>query len=455
MRLTLDASVRRYDHGRVLLGGSPLRLLRLGKAAAGRLDSWLAGAPLGEDARDGLLARRLLDAGVVHPTGGIGCLTTRDVTLVVPVKDDATGVAAVLAATTDLAARIVVDDGSTAPLLHATVRHLAPRGPAAARNTGMRQARTELVAFVDSDAVPEPGWLEAVLPLFDDPQVAAVAPRIRSAALVSAYQRSNPDRRSRAIARYESGRSSLDMGSRPAAVRPMSRVSYVPSAALVVRRSVLSTLDGFDERLRFGEDVDLVWRIIAAGWTVRYQPESTVRHEPRPTLRAWLRQRFDYGTSAAPLSARHPGRLSCALVSPAGAAPWVLAATGHPLAALAVGAVTTGTLCRRLRTKGVPTSACLVLAGNGQLATARGLSEAARRAWWPLALLTPHGRVLLLAAFLPSIVEAAANGHGFRWTALRIADDLAYGAGVWAGGIRHRTTAPLLPRFTGWPRRSR
>lgn len=443
MRLTLDASVRRYDHGRVLLGGSPLRLLRLGKAAAGRLDSWLAGEPLGEDARDGLLARRLLDAGVVHPTGGIGCLTTRDVTLVVPVKDDATGVAAVLAATTDLAARIVVDDGSTAPLLHAAVRHPTPRGPAAARNTGTRRAHTELVAFLDADVVPDPGWLDTVLPLFDDPQVAAVAPRVRATA--------HP----RAIARYEFDRSSLDLGSRPAAVRPMSRVSYVPSAALVVRRSVLSTLDGFDERLRFGEDVDLVWRIIAAGWAVRYQPESVVRHEPRSTLRSWLRQRFDYGTSAAPLSARHPGQLSCALLSRGSAATWALAATGHPLVAVALAAVTTGALCRRLREKGIPSTASLAMAGRGQLAVPTVLAEAGRRVWWPLAVLTPPGRALLLAAFLPSVVEAAANGHGLRWTALRIADDLAYGTGVWAGCLRQRTAAPLLPRFTARPERSR
>jgi hypothetical protein len=32
-----------------------------------------------------------------------------------------------------------------------------------------------------------------------------------------------------------------------------------------------------------------------------------------------------------------------------------------------------------------------------------------------------------------------------RWTAAAVADDLAYGAGVWAGCVRERTAAPLMP----------
>jgi hypothetical protein len=41
-----------------------------------------------------------------------------------------------------------------------------------------------------------------------------------------------------------------------------------------------------------------------------------------------------------------------------------------------------------------------------------------------------------------------------RWTALRLADDLAYSAGVWASAVAERTAAPLLPDLTSWPRPS-
>ncbi len=447
-RVVLDEDVRRLSGGRVLLGGSPLRLVRLGPGGAALLDRWLAGEPVGDDPQGADLARRLLDAGLLHPTPGPCALSLDDVTLVVPVRDNAVGVSRLLAATTDLPDRIVVDDGSSAPLLHATARHSRPAGPAAARNTGWRSAGTDLVAFLDSDTVPEPGWLDSVLPLFTDPVVLAVAPRIRSAALPH----------SRLVPRYEVDRSSLDMGSRPAAVRPMSRVSYVPSAALVVRRSALSDVDGFDEGLRFGEDVDLVWRLIERGGTVRYQPEAVVWHEPRADLRSWLRQRFDYGTSAAPLSKRHPGLLSCARMSRWSAAAGVLAAAGHPLAGFAVAAITASLLPRKLRDRGVPAGESLRLAGLGHLGAGRLLADATRRAWWPPALLNKRARRALLISMLPCLLEAVTEHHELdrlRWAALRIADDLAYGAGVWAGCARHRTLAPVLPQFTEWPGRQR
>ncbi|NEW72931.1 mycofactocin system glycosyltransferase [Streptomyces rapamycinicus] len=444
-RLVPDDSLRRFDGGRVLLGGSPLRLLRLRRDAAGRVEDWLDGRPTDGDRAEGALARRLIDAGMLHPLPGASALGPADVTLVVPVRDNPEGVARLLAATTGLATRIVVDDGSVVPLPQATHRHRAPAGPAAARNTGWRQVTSSLVAFLDSDTIPEPGWLESVLPLFTDPEVLAVAPRVRSLP--------GPG----ALSRYEAERSSLDLGHRPAAVRPMSRVGYVPSAALVIRRTALSAVDGFDESLRFGEDVDLVWRLIATGGTVRYQPQATVWHQPRPTLRAWLRQRFAYGTSAAPLALRHPENLRCASLSPFSAAVWALLMTGRPLGGLSLAAATSALLPRKLRGHAIPVGTAFGLAARGHLGAGRILADATRRAWWPLALSGKTGRRALIAALLPCLIEGCSYGHELdpaRWTALRIADDLAYGAGVWTGCLRHHVMTPLLPRLTNWPGRT-
>lgn len=448
-RLTLDDSVRRFDHGSaeqgtVLLGGSPLRLLRLANHGPRQLDAWLAGAAVGDKPGEGTLARRLVDAGVLHPRPGPAALGADAVTLVVPVKDNPAGLEQLLDVTGGLAARVVVDDASREPLVHATVRHPHPAGPAAARNTGWRRASTELVAFLDSDTIPEPGWLRSLLPHFNDPAVAAVAPRVRG----------NPATTG-AIGRYETARSALDMGDRPAAVQSMSRVSYVPTAALVVRRSALHEVSGFDDQLRFGEDVDLVWRLIDHGMTVRYEPEATVWHEPRVSLRSWLRQRFDYGTSAAALAARHPGRLSPARVSRWSAAAWLLVILGHPLAGAALATGSASLLPRKLHDRGVPAPQALALAGRGHLAAGRALADATRRTWWPLALLTRRGRLTLLASAAAGLLATRQHNRHARTAALRIADDLAYGAGVWAGCIRHRSLAPLLPTLSEWPGRSR
>ncbi|GAA5116670.1 glycosyltransferase [Haloechinothrix salitolerans] len=174
--VTPDVSLRRHAGGRVMLGGSPTRLLRLTTHGATLLDRWCAGQPIGTAPRETALARRLLDAGLIHPEPRPGRYTPADVTVVVPVNDNPHGLARLRAATGDLTT-IVVDDGSTAPLLDATLRHRTPAGPAAARNTGWRQASTDLVAFLDADTLPEPDWLEAILGLFDDPDVAAAALR--------------------------------------------------------------------------------------------------------------------------------------------------------------------------------------------------------------------------------------------------------------------------------------
>lgn len=436
--LRVDSSVRRIAGGAVLLGGSPLRLLKLHPRAARAFERWAEGEVLGADTGEQRLARRMVNSGLVHPEPPKGPFRAADVTLVAPVKDNPSGMRRLREATSGLAEQIVVDDGSTEPLPGAALRHERPAGPAAARNAGWHRARTELVAFVDADVEPDPGWLDPVLALFADPKVAAVAPRVRARGGSSG------------VAGYERDRSSLDLGAQPAQVRPMSRVSYVPSAALVVRREVLRDLGGFDERLRFGEDVDLVWRLLDAGRSVRYEPASVVRHDPRSGTARWLQQRYEYGTSAARLSKRHPGRLSCARLSRWSALSWGLLACGQPVAALAIAAMTTALFPRKLRRVGVPAVEALRLAGRGHLGAGRLLAEATRRAWWPLAviagLFSQRARWVMLGTLLPCLAES--TGRGPSWLALRILDDLAYGAGVWAGCLRHRTLDPIRPQFT-------
>ncbi|MET9735711.1 hypothetical protein ABZZ79_35320 [Streptomyces sp. NPDC006458] len=48
----------------------------------------------------------------------------------------------------------------------------------------------------------------------------------------------------------------------------------------------------------------------------------------------------------------------------------------------------------------------------------------------------------------PEAQGAAGSDDPLRWCAATLADDLAYGAGVWRGTLRERTALPLLPAFT-------
>ena len=183
----LDPRTRRIDDGGTLLGGSPLRLLRLSARARILLDTERL---VVRDATSAALAGRLLDTGIAHPD--LPPVPVPAVTVVIPVRDRSAGLARLLSALrADPATRrlpvVVVDDGSidaaaVAALAAAAgatmLRHETARGPGAARNAGLRTATTDAVAFLDSDCVPVAGWLGALAPHLTDPRLALVAPRI-------------------------------------------------------------------------------------------------------------------------------------------------------------------------------------------------------------------------------------------------------------------------------------
>ncbi len=150
---------------------------------------------------------------------------------------------------------LVVDDGSTdgtgITTVGEDVRYLRQehRGPAAARNLGLREAHADLVAFLDSDDRWVPEKLEAQLPLFhEDP------------ALLLSYAR-------------EEGR---DERGRPVHVRPrrlfsgqvtdrLLRGNFVPTSTVVARREALLAAGAFDEEMTHSEDWDLWLRIAEKG----------------------------------------------------------------------------------------------------------------------------------------------------------------------------------------------
>lgn len=426
MRLRFDPGTRLL--GRAVIGGAPLRVLRLSAPGARVVREWRDGAEIGDTAQQRALADRLVDAGIAHPLHAKARLKRADVTIVVPARDPES--------IPD--ADVVVDDGSRTPIPGATVRHPVARGPAAARNAGLARVTTELTAFLDADTEPQAGWLDALLPHFEDPSVVAVAPRIRSTPGKSA------------LARYERKQSSLDLGPTPAPVGPGRRVAYVPTAALVVRTAAAKET-GFDERLRFGEDVDFVWRLPGR---VRYEPESEVLHAPRTTWRAWAKQRFGYGTSAAPLAKRH-GRKTLAPLRVSGwtVLAWGLVAARRPGLGVAVALGTAALLPRELEPLGVPAREALGIALRGHLGAGRYFADALTRTWGPLAvpLLAFRGRTVLalaLSRHLRDWSETKPDLDPARWLLARAADDLSYGAGVWYGCWKEHTVAPLVPDFS-------
>lgn len=460
-RVVLDPTTRVLHGGRLLLGGEPRRLWRLSSAGADVLAE-LSRAPV-ISASGARLARRLLDAGFAHPLPPEDTPPLRTV-VIIPVRDRAEALDRCLQALGQSHEVLVVDDGSTdaGAVTSVAARHRADLvrrrrtgGPAAARNTGLEVLQRDVaaIAFLDSDCVPPPDWLACLVPHFADPLVAAVAPRVRPSARCG-------ERRT-LLDRYTVARSPLDMGLHPAPVRPGGAVAYVPSAALVLRRAALEDCgpSRFDEQLRYGEDVDLVWRLLDAGWRVRYEPSVEVRHEEPRRWRAFVARRYRYGTSAGPLARRHGDRVAPAVL---GSWPTVSAAFAlvrRPAPAAAATAYGAWRLWRRLR-PGVPGPLIAQMSVRSVMDTLLGLSSATARIAFPLALASafvPGRRRALRGATVAVWISAPALRawlrdrpaiDPLRWTTIYLLDDLCYGVGVWRGSVSARTTAPLTPRTT-------
>ncbi len=443
MSVVLDPTTKQLADD-VLFGGAPPRLLRLSGTGVEALAELRSGPVRSSAAAS--LARRLTDAGLAHPVPAPS-RADLDLTVVVPVRDRPADLVACLDGLGSAYPVVVVDDGSVDPdgvrsICDAHGAQLICRpvagGPAAARNTGLAAVRTDLVAFVDSDCRTTPGWLGGLAGHLADPLVVAVAPRVAPAgpSLLG---------------------SPLDLGGRPAGVVPMTRVAYLPTAALLVRRLALG--DGFDESFRYGEDVDLVWKLLDAGWRLRYEPAVQVTHREPTATGALLRRRFNYGTSAAPLARRHPGHLTHLVVAPAPSAAVAGLVAGRPTVAAAAFATGTARLAGRLRPFRVPLATTVRSSAAGTWQTWVGFGRWTQQFALPAAAVVAalpgrrrRRRQLAVAALLLAPPLAGwwhRRGGLLRYVGTSLVDQTVYGAGVYTGCWRHRVLAPLLPTVAG------
>ncbi|MET9080883.1 mycofactocin biosynthesis glycosyltransferase MftF [Streptomyces sp. NPDC004237] len=459
-RLADGFAVRLRDDVRfrdgLLVGGSPLRAVRVRPAARKLFDDRavrVAGAA--SDRLAGyLLDANLADPVLDHPPAPAGSLT-----VVVPVRDRVAQLGRCLAALAGLDVLVVDDASEDVDAVTAVVaRHgatLVPLptnlGPAGARNAGLKHVTTPYVAFVDSDVVVSPDALLRLTRHFQDAKLALVGPLVRG----RSHTRHTADT-PRWFERYDEAASSLALGTRPGSVQPGANIGWLPSACLVGRTKALRRLGlpGFDPAMRIGEDVDLVWRLLDAGWKVRYDPSEAADHDTRATLRGWLGRKVAYGTGGAPLAARHGRSVAPAVLSGTGAAVAAAVLVRKPWS-VPVAVIGLGHSWWRLSRRLPETDGRAALAGR---LTVQGTAWAVRqeaglllRHWWPLtAVLCPFSRTVRRAASTALVVDLVVAGFEHPGAPYQLAgrrlDDLAYGAGLWLGALRARSIDCLLPR---------
>jgi mycofactocin system glycosyltransferase len=450
--------VKLRGNGEMLVGGTPTRVLRLSHQARGLIHH---GRLTVTDRTSRVLAEHLLEANLAVPVLPDSAPDLGDVTVVIPVHNRTEDVARLLRLLAPHFPCIVADDAShDGPALARVVSDHSARhvrlntnvGPAGARNAGLAHVTTEYVVFVDSDITVQPSDPLRLRQHFTDPSVAVVAPRVRGH-----WSGEQP----RLFERYDATVSSLDLGSRSSLVRPGGPVAFVPSACLMARVAALDT--GFDESLRVGEDVDLIWRLAKDGWRIRYDADIVVRHRTPATTPGWLARKVLYGSSAAPLAQRHGDAVAPAIFTATGALSVIALLCQRrwsvPAASICVGA-SAARLSRTLPDGHGRPWLVAELTGCGVLAAVRQTSLLLLRHWWPAttlaALISRRVRVALLAAALLDVVDHTPARPRPPWVSgilTRRLDDLAYGAGVWLGAARARSTTSLRPRLLQRPRR--
>jgi GT2 family glycosyltransferase len=233
-------------------------------------------------------------------TGAASARTTPLVSVIVPTRSRPEALGHCLEALSRLPGGpayevIVVDDGSP-PSAAARVKEQAVAagarfvrqehaGPASARNRGAAEARGELLAFLDDDCRPDPGWLAAIAgAVHADGAVLVGGPIVNgnpgnllaeATQLLVSYVSEQP----------QSGR---------------ARREFLPSCNLAISKERFVGVGGFDTSFVHagGEDREFCAHCLRDGFEIRYVQDAIVRHFHNLSLGSYLRQHVRYGRGA-------------------------------------------------------------------------------------------------------------------------------------------------------------
>jgi mycofactocin glycosyltransferase len=220
---------------------------------------------------------------------------------------------------------VFVDDGSTdgsAALLAIAAReredvrvvtHPANRGRSAARNTGIEATTGSIVLFLDADIEPAGGLVSAHLRRYADPSVVGVLSRDEPRGLMDG------DPFHRYLCEQAGPRST-------SATEPLHFKFFIIGYTSI-RRTALSAVGGFDEAIRYGEDLDLAYRI-STRWPegLRIEPNALVHQHGLTELDDRFAKLREFGRNLPALLTKHPDLAAAAdlmvVVSPT--TRWIL-----------------------------------------------------------------------------------------------------------------------------------
>lgn len=152
------------------------------------------------------------------------------------------------------------------------------------RNVGINHAKGDIIAFIDSDCIPDKKWLVELIKPIRKEKENIVAGRVKLNEKGNVHN----------IAHEK--------------LLGMKYVDTCPTMNVAIDKKVYGVIGRYDESFRFGSDVDFSWRAIKAGYKIRLNPKAEIYHDLGDAKNE-IRRMYDYGKARTRLYMKHKNRI--------------------------------------------------------------------------------------------------------------------------------------------------
>ncbi len=157
----------------------------------------------------------------------------------------------------------------------------------AAYNYALKIVSNDILGFIDADAKVEKEWLNKLVTHLRDPKVAGISGNIETWNIENAWARSI----------------GYDLKSRYARLK--KHTVRVATMNLLLKKSIIEEVGGFDENLPSQYDTDLGFRITSRGYKILFESNAMCYHFNRSTVSGYFRQQLQYGKNTTKLYLKH------------------------------------------------------------------------------------------------------------------------------------------------------